>query len=952
MLPEQQQRILGYFIEEAKDHLNTIEQGLLNLQSTLEDPEMVNEVFRAAHSIKGGAAMLGLSSIQRTSHRLEDFFKLLKEHPIRVDQKLESLFLGVLDTLKALLEHLQGPFGLTNETANTLMSETEPVFGWLHEHLELLVQQSQPDSAIKTTKLQVSSSTPQRAISVEQLQAQVLQSLREMLQMFKQQATPETRQSLQNCCQNLAQLGDGSGWSQWCDVCRTASGAIANPDNTYLTLAKIVITEIKQALELVVSDRETEIVVSEQLRSLVGVQEEIEFIEIPLDLFDEVADTSTASSDISDEISEPAVSTSAFDLTDTDKENSQEADDSIEYMELEPEDSISSLSDLNSQFCAHFDHPPHHSSTPDTHGPEVGIAELNTLADLFESESPELGDTWDKEEILDLPSDSQEIDLSTINTDDTDSDFEFLFDEETTHQKREIKPSSEELTLVQLFGNAFAEEEKIETRNQEKTGLSIEFTSNNTEQLSSEKASQQLTGASEKVEAEVSSLLDLELDKNQSKPLDNDTPITSGVIPEIELSTHQNVSFDELFLETPNLFSKVENSLENLVAAEEPETLLPQSESLALEELFTSTEQETKPVVRENKLISGDVFDTLPTLDELSHFFWEPQIQEPENIELDSLIDKEAAKELEEILFAATTADDFFGDRHPSLSGTSESLSLEELDFNLPPDKQQFNIFSSEADDDLFEELIATEPTIPSPAHKGEVSPKEIRNYTQKPEALELTPEFASPTETSQIPSAEFASPTETSQIPSAEFDIELFEVDNDEIFSFEFELTPTTLLNDSTDNADNRFVLPQRDIVDNSDSPENAQAIVLNETSQSLDVDIYSQTIDIEAQTISQEDFDFTDLSDTVSYLPVVETEESQIASEDATFLTVNKTDEVAVATGEETLPEPKSGDDLSELLEEIEIENDTFVYKTNNEREESTQEETSLVQSNDLPE
>ena len=37
MMPEQQQRILGYFIEEAKDHLNTIEQGLLNLQNTIQD---------------------------------------------------------------------------------------------------------------------------------------------------------------------------------------------------------------------------------------------------------------------------------------------------------------------------------------------------------------------------------------------------------------------------------------------------------------------------------------------------------------------------------------------------------------------------------------------------------------------------------------------------------------------------------------------------------------------------------------------------------------------------------------------------------------------------------------------------------------------------------------------------------------------------------------------------
>ncbi len=109
MLPEQQQRILGYFIEEARDHLNTIEQGLLNLEGTLNDPEMISEVFRAAHSIKGGAAMLGLTSIQHTSHRLEDCFKVLKDNPVQIDQKLESLFLGVSDTLKSLLEHLSGP---------------------------------------------------------------------------------------------------------------------------------------------------------------------------------------------------------------------------------------------------------------------------------------------------------------------------------------------------------------------------------------------------------------------------------------------------------------------------------------------------------------------------------------------------------------------------------------------------------------------------------------------------------------------------------------------------------------------------------------------------------------------------------------------------------------------------------------------------------------------------
>ncbi|WP_339367278.1 Hpt domain-containing protein, partial [Picosynechococcus sp. PCC 7002] len=51
-----QQKILGYFIEEAKEHLETLEQGILELSEVVDDTERVNELFRAAHSVKGGAA--------------------------------------------------------------------------------------------------------------------------------------------------------------------------------------------------------------------------------------------------------------------------------------------------------------------------------------------------------------------------------------------------------------------------------------------------------------------------------------------------------------------------------------------------------------------------------------------------------------------------------------------------------------------------------------------------------------------------------------------------------------------------------------------------------------------------------------------------------------------------------------------------------------------------------
>jgi chemotaxis protein histidine kinase CheA len=142
MQPGQLKRITDYFIEEAAEHLDTIEQGLLNLLFSIEDIERVNELYRAAHYIKGGAAMLGLNSIHRTAHVLENSFRLLRENPVRVDQKLKSLLIKVLDTLRKLVEQVDEPFALTEDVANLIISVVEPVFADLNKHLELLVEQA------------------------------------------------------------------------------------------------------------------------------------------------------------------------------------------------------------------------------------------------------------------------------------------------------------------------------------------------------------------------------------------------------------------------------------------------------------------------------------------------------------------------------------------------------------------------------------------------------------------------------------------------------------------------------------------------------------------------------------------------------------------------------------------------------------------------------------------
>ncbi|NJL69210.1 MAG: hypothetical protein HC894_25875 [Microcoleus sp. SM1_3_4] len=292
MLPEQQQRIMGYFIEEAKDHLNTIEQGLLNLQATIEDPELVNEVFRAAHSVKGGAAMLGLTSIQQTAHRLEDSFKILKECSVKVDQQLESLFLRIFDTLQALLEQLSGPFGLTEELAEQMLREAEPVFEELNGHLGGLVGQCSSDAeessplpviqqfptaspaAAFASPRSLAEPAPVYSHAMEEsalelvFNSDVPARMREMLQAFKQTEGPASRKQLKSICRNLKMAGEEFDLPNWIELIEAVEKAIANPENSYRSLAPTVIKDIKQAQELVLCGQEAEIAVGAKLRAM------------------------------------------------------------------------------------------------------------------------------------------------------------------------------------------------------------------------------------------------------------------------------------------------------------------------------------------------------------------------------------------------------------------------------------------------------------------------------------------------------------------------------------------------------------------------------------------------------------------------------------------------------------------------------------------------------------
>ena len=93
------------FVEESREHLLTLEEDILGLESDGKsvDDDLVNKVFRVAHSIKGTAAFLALDKIKDVAHAMESLLGLFRDHVLTPDAQLTTLLLQGADHLKSII---------------------------------------------------------------------------------------------------------------------------------------------------------------------------------------------------------------------------------------------------------------------------------------------------------------------------------------------------------------------------------------------------------------------------------------------------------------------------------------------------------------------------------------------------------------------------------------------------------------------------------------------------------------------------------------------------------------------------------------------------------------------------------------------------------------------------------------------------------------------------------
>lgn len=115
------------FFEEADEHLENLNDGVLELENDPESEETIDSIFRSAHTLKGMAATMGYETMAKLTHRMENVFQLFKSKTVEVNSDSISLIFDCLDSLSEIIESLRSETDFEDEEIISLMNRLEEI---------------------------------------------------------------------------------------------------------------------------------------------------------------------------------------------------------------------------------------------------------------------------------------------------------------------------------------------------------------------------------------------------------------------------------------------------------------------------------------------------------------------------------------------------------------------------------------------------------------------------------------------------------------------------------------------------------------------------------------------------------------------------------------------------------------------------------------------------------
>jgi len=120
---------LEIFLDETKEHLQNLNTLILDLEQNSEDMNTINEIFRAAHSLKGMAGTMGYKRMQNLTHDMENVFSEVRNGNVKVKANMIDILFQCLDALEGYLANIQ-------ENSDEGTEDNEPLIKALNDTLK------------------------------------------------------------------------------------------------------------------------------------------------------------------------------------------------------------------------------------------------------------------------------------------------------------------------------------------------------------------------------------------------------------------------------------------------------------------------------------------------------------------------------------------------------------------------------------------------------------------------------------------------------------------------------------------------------------------------------------------------------------------------------------------------------------------------------------------------
>ncbi|NES81127.1 MAG: hybrid sensor histidine kinase/response regulator [Moorea sp. SIO2B7] len=244
MSEDNRDKVRLQFLDEAQENLDKIESGLLGLGAGSVDSQTLDGVLRAAHSIKGGAAMMGFDSLSHLAHRLEDFFKVLKAGRSGVvDGETERLLLSSVDRLSQII--VLNRQGATVKEA-WLESDVNPIIEQLHDRLG--DPQPEDEAALLSAEFG-------EDMSVFLFETEVEGCLQRLEEVLANPEQPCLREEIMIAAQQLGGLGEILDLSAFRSLCESIYQSMEAASGQEKAIASLAIEQWRRSQALVFANQ-------------------------------------------------------------------------------------------------------------------------------------------------------------------------------------------------------------------------------------------------------------------------------------------------------------------------------------------------------------------------------------------------------------------------------------------------------------------------------------------------------------------------------------------------------------------------------------------------------------------------------------------------------------------------------------------------------------------------